>query len=136
MAGNKEGLAQELLRALNVEAQDKRKRQKMPKPVLRVDIAGASYTTLDWSLNGLVVGRFNLAVATGTMVPFKLSDTPKGDTGFGGVAEVVRTDPAALKLVLHFYSLSPGTLGWLGDILFKAEKAAETAAPAGEAKKR
>lgn len=86
---------------------NKRKDKRLPLPVFTVKIDGESYSTINWSLGGLLVSNYvgNAFVDQEVMIDVKAKDD--ADFNLQIAAHVVRHDAERQELALQFDEMTP-----------------------------
>src|SRR5258708_25906660 len=82
---------------------------RVAKPELRVLVAGRPYSTLNWSLGGMLLRSYTASHQPGDRLA--LIAGPERSTGYARLtARVVRADPRRGQLALAFDAVAPGSL--------------------------
>jgi hypothetical protein len=91
----------------------KRDNRRFNYPPLRVLIGNKTYTTIDWSLGGLMIGDYDGDLKLHERFKLAMSDGAPGGVYFASEGRVTRVDKKAAKLGLQFMTLSKGGVEWL-----------------------
>jgi hypothetical protein len=91
---------------------DERRDRRYPLPPLTVTIDGASYTTLNWSLGGFLLGDWTVPTKSGEVLSGMLQAEKDGPR-FGFTVEVVRWSPESSSLAAKFVEIEPGAIDHL-----------------------
>jgi hypothetical protein len=94
----------------------KRDNKRFTYPVLRVLIGTQTYSTVDWSLGGLMVGEYDGDIKQHARFKIAMSDGSKNATYFAAEGRATRVDRANRFLGLQFTTLSKGGFEWLSGL--------------------
>lgn len=92
----------------------KRDNKRFRYPVLRILIGPKTYSTLDWSLGGLMIGEYDGDLRLHQRFKLTMSDGGSGAMYYAAECRVTRADKKGRKLGMQFTTLSKGGMEWLG----------------------
>lgn len=111
---DKAALALGVIKAIN---EDRRVSRRNSEITLCMVIDGRAYSTINWSLTGVLLRDVTRGFAEGSHVPFTLYAAGHDDNYFTGIGRIVRQDASRGHMVVKFDALGAGLSSWLADRL-------------------
>ncbi len=91
----------------------RRRHKRFIEPVLLVNVRDVTYETVDWSIGGMALGRYEGSLEAGDRVKISFHAAADGQV-YRTTADVVRVDRKTRTLILSFSTASSATLELLG----------------------
>lgn len=102
-------------KAYNAAKADKRNYRRYPRPVFSVRLYGHPCSTVDWSLDGMMLEGYISDLTVGQLVPivFGLTDMPAQEA----MVRIIRVDTEKTRLMVQFVNPPPKTIGFLRAVI-------------------
>jgi hypothetical protein len=109
------------------QGHQKRDNRRFKYPVLRVLIGTQTYSTIDWSIGGLMIGEYDGLIRQNSRFKLTMSDGTKNAVYFGAEARAARVDSKKRTLSVQFTGLSKGGFEWLSGLQLMQRRKMEQA---------